>query len=458
MKVAVIGGGVTGLAAAYRLQTLGFEPIVYEAAPRIGGVAGTERRSGFLAETGPNSLATPKPAAAALFTELGLAERLLEASPTARRRYVVREGRLVPLPLSPIELLTSPVLSPGAKLRLLREPFIPPSDPAIDESIADFIRRRFGPEPLAYVAAPFAAGVYAGDAEALSVRHALARLYALEQDHGSILSGLLAQARAARRGRAAGVSSRIVSFPNGIGELTEALAQRLGDRICTGSPVRRVGRDGSGWVVTTDRGSTAYQGVAFAGPAYALGEVAFDCDRGERLPEVAAIPHAPVASVVLGFPRGAVAHPLDGFGVLVPAVERRRVLGTLFSSSLFPGRAPDGHVTLTSFVGGTGQPELVRLGADALIALVREELTELLGAFGDPVFQQVTVWPRAIPQYVVGYQRWLDLLDEVESANPGLALAGSYRFGVSLGDALTSGLAAGDRLGLHLGGAGPSLR
>jgi oxygen-dependent protoporphyrinogen oxidase len=134
------------------------------------------------------------------------------------------------------------------------------------------------------------------------------------------------------------------------------------------------------------------------------------------------------------------------------------VLGTLFSSSLFAGRAPANHVTLTSFVGGTGRPQLVRLGAEALIGLVRAELRELLGAFGDPVFQQVTVWPRAIPQYVVGYQRWLDLLDEVESANPGLALAGSYRFGVSLGDALSSGLAAGDRMGVHLGGAGPSLR
>ena len=458
MKVAVVGGGVTGLAAAYRLQTLGFEPTVYEAAPRVGGVAWTERRDGFLAETGPNSLAAPKPAAAALLSDLGLAERLLEASPAGRKRYIVRDGRLVPLPLSPLELLTSAALSPKAKLGLLREPFIPPSDPSVDESLADFVRRRFGTEALAYVAGPFAAGVYAGDPEALSVRHALPRLYALEQEHGSVLAGIVAQARAARRGRAPRLPGRIVSFPNGIGELIGTLAQRLGNRVCPATSVRRVARSGSGWAVSTDRGSGAFEGVVFAGPAHALGELGFDCDGGDRLREVAAIPHAPVASVVLGFARGAVAHPLDGFGVLVPAVERRQVLGTLFSSSLFPGRAPADHVTLTSFVGGTGRPELVRLGAEALIGLVRAELTELLGAFGDPVFQQVTVWPRAIPQYVVGYQRWLDLLDEVESANPGLALAGSYRFGVSLGDALTSGLAAGDRLGLHLGGAGPSLR
>ena len=458
MKVAVVGGGITGLAAAYRLQNLGFEPTVYEAASHAGGVARTERRDGFQAETGPGSLSAPKPTVAALLAELGLADRVVEAGPAARRRYIVRDGRLVPLPLSPQQLLTSSILSPTAKLRLLAEPFVGRSDPSLDESIAAFVRRRFGSEPLAYVAAPFVSGVYAGDAEALSMRHALPKLHAMEQEHGSILAGVLAQARAARRGRIAGSASRVLSFPNGIGELAAALAGRLGDRIRTGFPVRRVSRRGSAWSVGTDRGDATSSAVVFAGPAHAFADIAFDCDGGSRLRDVAAIAHAPVASVVLGFPRGAVAHPLDGFGVLVPAIERRRILGTLFSSSMFPGRAPDGHVTLTTFVGGTGHADLIGLAPDALVGLVREELTTLLGAFGDPVFQQVTVWRQAIPQYVVGYQGWLDLLDQVENANPGLALAGSYRFGVSLGDAMASGLAAGDRIGLHLGGAGPSLR
>src|SRR5690348_6037558 len=185
MAIAVIGGGVTGLAAAYRLQRLGFEPTVYEAAPRVGGVTRTERRDGFLAETGPNSLTTPKPAVAALLTELGLAEQLLEANPAARRRYLVRDGRLTPLPASPLEFLTSPLLSPGAKLALLREPFVPASDPEVEESIADFVRRRLGAEALDYVAGPFVAGIYAGEPEALSLRHALPKLHALEQEHGS---------------------------------------------------------------------------------------------------------------------------------------------------------------------------------------------------------------------------------------------------------------------------------
>jgi oxygen-dependent protoporphyrinogen oxidase len=162
--------------------------------------------------------------------------------------------------------------------------------------------------------------------------------------------------------------------------------------------------------------------------------------------ELAAIPHAPVAVVTLGFPRGDVTHALDGFGVLVPAVERFRVLGTLFTSTLFPGRAPPGHVTLTTFVGGARQPELAALGAGALVTLVQEELARLLGVHGEPTFRHVVRWPDAIPQYVVGYDRWLGLMREIESANPGLLFAGSYRGGVGLGDALRSGLEAASRV------------
>jgi protoporphyrinogen/coproporphyrinogen III oxidase len=455
--VAVIGGGVTGLAAAYRLRTLGFDPTLFEAAPQVGGVARTERRDGFLAEAGPNSLTTPKPAVAALLTELGLGDRLIEASPAAQNRYIVRDGRMTALPSSPGQLLSSPVLSLPAKLALLKEPFVAPSDPDADESVADFVCRRLGRETLDYIADPFVGGIYAGDPEALSIRHALPRVHAMEQEHGSLAVAALARVRAHRRATSGSSRNRIVSFPGGMGELTDALIERLGGCICTGSPVLRVGRRGWLWTVATPRGESRFEAVAFAGPAYALDEIAFDWEEGARLREVAAIPYAPVAVVVLGFARGAVAHPLDGFGVLVPAIERRRVLGVLFSSSLFSGRAPDHHVTLTTFVGGTRQPELIDLTPAALVTLVCDELTQLVGAFGEPAFQHVVVWRRAIPQYVVGYGRWLDLLAQVEAATPGLALAGNYREGVSLGEALASGLAAGERLGVHLSEAGASL-
>jgi oxygen-dependent protoporphyrinogen oxidase len=458
MKVAIVGGGLTGLAAAYRLQTLGFEPTVYEAAERAGGVVRTDRERGFLAESGPNSFSAPHPVVGRLLEELDLATRVIETNPAGRRRYIVREGRLEALPLSPVQLLTTPLLSGTAKLRLLKEPFVPRQEPSVEESVGAFVRRRFGDEVLAYMAAPFVSGVYAGDADSLSVRHALPKVYAMEQEHGSMLAALVAQARASRLGSPSASPPSALSFPNGLGELTEALVQRLAGRVCTATPVRRIGRRAFQWIVGTDQGDARFAGVIFAAPAYAFGAIELACDEKQHLQEAAAIPYAPVAVVVLGFPRGAVSHPLDGFGMLVPAVEQRRVLGTLFSSSLFPGRAPEGYVTLTSFVGGVGRPELVRLEPEALLAMVCDELTELLGAFGEPAFQSVTVWPRAIPQYVMGHQRWLDLFDQVEAANAGLALVGTYRYGVSVGDALASGLSAGDRLGLYLGGSVPSLQ
>ena len=447
MSVAIIGGGVAGLAAAYRLLTLGREVTVYEAGPRAGGVVRTERRDGFLAEAGPNSLLSPEPDVRALLEEAGLAARQIEAGPAARRRYIVRAGRLVALPASPAELLTTRAFSLKGKLAILREPFVPAADPSLQESVAHFVRRRLGSEFLDYAAGPFVGGIYAGDPAALSVRNALPRLHALEQEHGSILRGALARRRALRAaGRSmAGGPGRIVSFPAGMGEIPEALAGRLGDRIRTSSAVHGVRRVGGGWSVRVGGDDVRHDAVVLACPAHAFDSLAVETAGGVRPEGLADIPYAPVAVVVLGFRRDEVVHPLDGFGVLVPAVERRRVLGVLFSSTLFPGRAPDGCVTLTAFVGGARQPELAALDPDALVRLVRQELGELLGAAGELRFRQVVRWPRAIPQYVVGYDRWLGLMDQIEAANPGLFLAGSYRRGVALPDALRSGLEAASR-------------
>jgi len=437
MSVAVVGGGVTGLAAAYRLQSLGHPVTVYEAAPRVGGVVWTERREGYLAEAGPNTLTEPGPLVATLLEELGLAGRRVEAAEAAQTRYVVREGRPIALPSSPRDLLTTRAFSLRAKLTILAEPFLRRGEPAGEESVAGFVRRRLGGEVLDYAADPFVAGMYAGDPAALSMRHALPRLYALEREHGSLVRG------ACRRARR---SLRPFSFPDGLGEIPLALAARLGDRIRSDAPVHMIARAGPGWLVRRADDESRHDAIVLAVPAHAFAALRMEGPSGARLAELAAIPHVPVSVVTLGFRRGDVAHRLDGFGVLVPTVERRRVLGTLFSSTLFPGRAPPGHVTLTTFVGGARQPELAALEAGAMVALVQEELAELLGARGEPTFRHVVRWSRAIPQYVLGYERWLDLMAEIERANPGLFLAGSHRGGVALGDALRSGLEAAMRV------------
>ena len=437
MSVAVVGGGVTGLAAAYRLHSRGHLVTVYEAAPRVGGVVRTERREGYLAEAGPNTLTEPNPLVAALLEELGLAHRRVEASAAARTRYVVRGGRPVALPSSPRDLLTTRAFSLRAKLTILAEPFLRRGEPAGEESVAGFVRRRLGGEVLDYAADPFVAGIYAGDPAALSMRHALPRVHALEREHGSLVRGAFARGRR---------SLLPFSFPDGLGEIPLALAARLGDRIRSDAPVQTIARAAPGWLVRGADDETRHDAIVLAVPAHAFAALRMEGPSGARLAELAAIPHAPVGVVTLGFRRGDVAHRLDGFGVLVPAVERRRVLGTLFSSTLFPGRAPPGHVTLTTFVGGARRPELAALEAGAMVTLVQEELAELLGARGEPTFRHVVRWSRAIPQYVLGYERWLDLMAEIERANPGLFLAGSYRGGVALGDALGSGLEAAMRV------------
>jgi oxygen-dependent protoporphyrinogen oxidase len=447
-SVGVVGAGAAGLAAAYQLMRLGHEVVAYEAANRAGGSVATERRDGFLAEHGPNSMEAPSGVVAQLLRDLGLDERRVDANPVARNRYVVRNGRPQPLPLSPPAVLISSFFSAKAKLTLLTEP-LASAPPAGDESIAGFVRRRFGQEFLDYAAAPFVSGVYAGDPEALSMRHALPRIHALEREHGSVLKGAIKRAgrRAGGGGRRAPVP---MSFRDGMAELTDRLAAVLGTRIRLGTPVTRVRREERGWAVDGKDGAAQHDALVLAAPAYALATMRLEASHGERLAELAAIPHPPVATLVLGFRRGEVEHPLDGFGVLVPAIERRRILGVVFSSTLFPQRAPADHVTLSAFVGGSRQPEVAALEPDALQDLVLRELGELLGVRGAPVFRTHARWPRAIPQYVLGYDRFTAALDAIEAANPGLRFAGSYRHGVALGDALRSGLDAADALHARL--------
>ncbi len=443
-SVGVVGAGVAGLAAAFRLLRLGHEVTVYEAADRTGGAVRTERRDGFLAEHGANSMRAPSGAAAELLVELGLDARRVEANPLAQNRYVVRNGRLRSLPLSPPALLTSSLLSFRAKLRLVAEPFAPSARSDDDETIAAFVRRRLGQEFLDYVAAPFVSGLYAGDPEALSMRHALPRIRALEREHGSVLWGAFRKSRGAdeRKSR----SPPLISFRNGMQELTDRLTTALGPRVRLGSSTLGVRRDGSRWALETAAGEARHDAVVLAAPAHALAALRLDAAQGDRLADLVAIPHPPVATLVLGYRRSDVDHALDGFGMLVPAVEARRVLGVVFSSSLFPGRAPDDHVTLSIFLGGARQPELAGLDPDALQELAVRDLDELLGVHGAPVFRACAHWPRAIPQYAVGHDRFTAALDAIEAANPAVRFAGNYRHGVALGDALRSGLDAADAL------------
>lgn len=437
--VAIIGGGITGLCAAWYLRQRGVPVVVFEARGNPGGVMDSVREGDWLLETGPNTLFENSPEVTALLTGLGLQDRRREASPAANTRYVVRRGRLVALPGSALSFFTSRLLSWRAKLGVLLEPFRRRGPAGREESVAEFVTRRLGPEFLDYIVNPFVAGIYAGDPASLSVSQAFPKLAALEREHRSLILGGLK-----RRNASAGPRGSMISFPDGLAELPRALARALGSDLRLNQPVRYVRRDGPGWRL----GYLAGERIAeeeFSAVVCALSPDALARLVLENVPEAAGlavmreIAQPPVASVFMGFRREDVGHPLDGFGVLTPAVEQRRILGTLFSSTLFPGRAPAGHVALTTFVGGVRQPELARADDAALLESVQSELAFLLGVRGQPVITRVQRWPRAIAQYEVGFQRFKDACAAVEAASPGLFLGGTCRDGVSLSHCIGAG-------------------
>jgi oxygen-dependent protoporphyrinogen oxidase len=293
---------------------------------------------------------------------------------------------------------------------------------------------------------PALGGIYAGRPDQLSAPHALSGLYALEREHGSVLRGLWR-----RRGARPPTPRRsIASFAEGLETIPRRLVaalEELGGGVRYGTRVTALRPTPTGWLVQPRAAEEGpYDGVVFAGPAHALSGLELPCAAADALRRAASVPYAPVAVLSLGFRRDAVEHPLDGFGMLVPAVERRAVLGAIFSSSLFAERAPRDHVLLTVFLGGARDPRLVEAAPEHLLARALEDLRTLLGVRGEPAFRRHTVWPRAIPQYVVGHGEVLAALDEVERTCPGLVLAGNYRGGVAVGDALASGCAAAERL------------
>lgn len=440
MRVAVIGAGVTGLSAALELRDQGVDITVLEAGPRAGGMITTRREAGFLVESGPTSLLAT-PGLEALITRLGLeSERVLPA-PSAARRYIVRDGAPVALPSGPASLLTSRALSGAAKWRLLREPWVAAVRDPADESIASLVRRRFGPEVLTYLVAPFVSGIYAGDPDRLSARHAMPMLYQAERRHGSVILGGLRAARA----KAGTVRHRgITSFRDGLSTLPDAMAEILGPRLRLQTRVTAVQPDVDGWRVHTDeahggRATRVVDAVCYAGPAHALHGIDLPWEVRQALLPIERLEHPPVATLALGFPRAAVAHALDGFGMLCPAVEGRTLLGAIFSSSLFPGRAPEGQVLLTCFLGGQRAPEIGRMPTAEVLPRVLADLASLLGVRGDPTFVRHQIWPQAIPQYALGHERVLAAALRIESEHPGFYLGGQWRGGVSLGDCLAQG-------------------
>ena len=426
--VVVVGAGISGLTSAFLLQAAGVDVAVVESETRPGGSIQTHREGDWLFELGPNTVLEKNADVTALIAASGLAGDKLTANKAANKRFVLKGGRPTALPSGPLSFVRSPLFSTRAKLRLLREPWIRKGNQA-DESIASFVRRRLGEELLDYAVGPFVSGVYAGDPDRLAVRWSVPKIAALEAQYGSLIRGALAL----RKGPAP--KGAMFSFRKGLAQLVDHLSERCGTIQLT-TPCQRILSDSSGYVVETANGALKAKQVILTVPADVvarlLGAIAPEADRFDELP------YAPVATLALGFARDAVKHPLDGFGVLVPRRESLRLLGCLFCSQIFSGRAPDGHVALTAFVGGRTDPKIVDCDPQELLSAVVGELQPMLQTTAQPVYTKVTSWRRGIPQYESGHGHYLRLAEQIERGHPGLHLACNWRHGVSVPDCIAA--------------------
>jgi oxygen-dependent protoporphyrinogen oxidase len=439
--VVIFGAGLTGLSAAAALKRRGLAVTLLEASDFAGGAVGTEKENGFLVERGPNSMMVGDTEVTAFLRELGMENEII--GPQAKKRFLVRKGQPVALPSGPLGAVATPLFSLSGKLRVLGEPFVPRGEEE-EESLGNLVRRRLGPEILSYAIEPFVAGIYAGDPGKLSAKHAFPKLWQLEQDHGSFVRGAL-------RRRRTGPRQKMVSFRGGMGALVDRLADLLGEDLHCGAQLENIARRGDGWRVDwsiNGRSESMECGsLVSAVPAFAVPHLPWSADLRAATAFLHRVEYPPVSVVALGFSRDSVRHPLDGFGMLVPAVEDRHILGTIFSSSLFPDRAPSGRVLLTTFVGGARQPELALLPDDEIERLVRNDLAALLGVEGTPVFRRVIRWPRAIPQYNLGYGEIVSALEKLEAAHPGLHFVGNYRGGIAAGQCIRNGLRLAEEIG-----------
>ncbi|MBI4591088.1 MAG: protoporphyrinogen oxidase [Candidatus Rokubacteria bacterium] len=453
----VVGGGIAGLAASHRLLELGrehgqsVELTLLEARDRLGGTIATEHADGFLIEAGPDSFLSEKPWALALCQRLGLTDRLVRTDDRFRRTYVVHRGRLEPLPdgfqlLAPARFwpfISSRLFSWPGKFRIAMDLLLPRRVGSEDESLGAFVRRRFGREALERVAQPLVAGIYTADPDSLSLAATMPRFLELEQAQRSLI---LALWRAARRApaTATGVSgarwSLFVTFAGGMEEFVRALADRLpSGSVRLKEKVVGLHRVAAGWRVSLADGSALdADGVVVAAEGHQAARMIRSLDPGlGHLLET--IPYASSATVTLAYRRAQIAHPLDGFGFVVPRIERRPILAGTFSSVKYPGRAPAGHVLLRVFLGGALDERILREDDGRMVSIVRAQLGALLGVTGPPLLTRLSRYPASMAQYLVGHGDTVAAIERRLVEHRGLALAGSAYRGVGISDCVRSG-------------------
>ena len=466
-RIAVVGAGITGLAAAFRLiRRCGDVQVeIFDPAPRAGGTICTDHRDGFLIEHGADAFITNKSGGLKLCQDLGISDQLVETDDQYRRTLVVHRGQpvLVPdgfmlmAPIKPVAVLKSPILSLGGKLRLLTEALRRGKNIDEDESLASFARRRFGAETFERLIQPLVGGIYTADPEKLSLKATLPRFLAMEREHGSVIRAVLkASNSAAKQEHSTESGARyglFVTHASGLSALVESIIATLkvsgrvklhfGAAVDCIEPARE---PDTGWQVRAgSQNQMTFQGVVLAAPSWVAAKLLGSVD-SDVAAKLKAIEYTSTVVVASAHRLSDFRHPLDAFGMVVPLVENRKILAVSFSSRKFAGRAPQGSVLLRTFVGGAAQPELLRMSDGEILKTVIDELGDLLGLAETPLFASVWRHERAMPQYHVGHLDRIDRLEQQMSIHQGLELAGNAYHGVGVPDCISSGYAAADRL------------
>ena len=443
----LVGAGISGLVCADALRKAGIDAHVVESSATPGGVIRSELRDDYFLEYGPQSFNATS-AVLNLCRELHIDDRLLQAPPNVPR-YVLVKGTLRPVPLSPPAFIASSLFSPLTKVSVLRDILGGSTPPTSDESIAAFTRRKFSRELLDKLVGPFVSGIYAGDPEKLSLRSAFPQLYEAEKSAGSIIRGLLFSAK---KRSASAEKPTLQTFREGNQTLIQALATNLESKLRCTVTAQRIRLTTASHETTIDtptfevtllangrEESLTTNGLIIATPAQEAATLLRDLDP-QFESALSPIPYAPVAVVSLGYPKNSIRHSLDGFGFLVPRSSGLRILGTVWNSSLFPNRAPDGHVLLTTFMGGASDPSAVSLPESEIVSTVHRELASVLGISQPPTFSHLHAWQRAIPQYNLGHARRIRQLDQMQNKYPFIRLIGNYLRGPALGTCVEQAL------------------
>jgi len=457
-RIVIAGAGIAGLSTAWALKQRApdVDVVVLERGARAGGNIRTENVDGYVCESGPDGFLDNAPATMALVRELGLSARLLPSNDQARRRYIFRNGRLSEVPTSPGAFLTTPLLSPRAKLRLLCEPFASARRDD-DESIIDFASRRIGRDAATVFVDPMVSGVYAGDAKALSLKACFPKMRQIEDNHGSLFRGLIATRRTRKRTDTPGApAGRLTSFTGGMSDLIDGLTRALGPVVHTSTAATSIRRNQTPslspnqsprrpYVVTTSQGTLDADAVVLSGPAAESAAIVRELD-GPLAAVIEGIPTSPLAVVCLGYDEAAIRAEtrLDGFGFLVPREEGIRILGALWETSIYQHRAPAERVLIRAMIGGARDPEAVSLCDAELRRIVRTELTQTMNVSAVPEFVRVIRHRRGIPQYVRGHDARMQRIDALLQPHQGLFLTGNSYRGVSINACIADAPAVAD--------------